>query len=114
MGAFAEESADDVPWIPPLFGSEEWREIVFALALSPRQAQIVGLILQGCRDKEISAALGISKSTVRTHLAETKARLRAEDRIGMAYRVFWTFRERVEPKRYPWIHRGTKQKQSTS
>ncbi len=93
------------PWLPPLFSTEEWREIIDALSISPRQAQIVGLLIQGRKDKEIGAALSISKSTVRTHLIETKARLAAEDRMELAYRVFWTFRQRVEPKRYTWSHR---------
>lgn len=105
MGANAEEIANTAPWLPPLFAGEEWREIVDALSLSPRQAQIIGLLIQGHKDKEISTALGISKSTVRTHLIETRQRIAAQDRIGMAYRVFWTFRQRVEPKQYAWIHR---------
>lgn len=74
-------------------------------ALSPRQAQIVGLLIQRRKDEEIGAALSISKSTVRAHLIETRARLAADDRIGLAYRVFWTFRQRVELKYYPWMHR---------
>lgn len=101
----AESITTGEPWLPPLFGNEEWREIVAALSLSPRQAQIVGLLIQGRKDKEIGAALSISKSTVRTHLIETKARLAADDRMELAYRVFWTFRQRVEPKRYTWSHR---------
>jgi len=101
----AEINTAGEPWLPPLFADEEWREIVAALSLSPRQAQIVGLLIQGRKDKEIGAVLSISKSTVRTHLIETKARLDAEDRIGMIYRVFWTFRQTVEPKRYPWAYR---------
>ncbi len=103
--AIAEELADDAPWLPPLFAEQEWREIIGALSLSPRQAQIVGLILQGHKDKEIGSALGISKSTVRTHLVETKSRLAVTDRIGLVYHVFWTFRQIVEPKRYPWTPR---------
>jgi DNA-binding NarL/FixJ family response regulator len=103
--AIAETIAAGEPWLPPLFADEEWREIVAALSLSPRQAQIVGLVIQGRKDKEIGAALSISKSTVRTHLIETKSRLAADDRIGMIYRVFWTFRQVVEPKRYPWSRR---------
>jgi DNA-binding NarL/FixJ family response regulator len=103
--AIAEVITAGEPWLPPLFADEEWREIVAALSLSPRQAQIVGLLIQGRKDKEIGAALSISKSTVRTHLIETKARLAAEDRIDLIYRVFWTFRQRVELKRYSWAHR---------
>jgi DNA-binding NarL/FixJ family response regulator len=103
--ASAETSAAGEYWLPPIFAVEEWREIVAALSLSPRQAQIVGLLIQGRKDKEIGAVLSISKSTVRTHLIETKARLDAEDRIGMIYRVFWTFRQRVEAKQYHWPYR---------
>lgn len=105
MAISAERCTTGEPWLPPLFSNEEWREIIDALSLSPRQAQIVGLLIQGRKDKEIGAALSISKSTVRTHLIETKARLAADDRMELAYRVFWTFRQRVEPKRYTWSHR---------
>ncbi len=42
---------------PPLFSADEWQRIVSMLALSPRQAQIVGLLIQGRKDKEIGAAL---------------------------------------------------------
>ena len=103
--AVAEGSTTGEPWLPPIFADEEWREIVSALALSPRQAQILGLLIQGHKDKEICAALAISKSTVRTHLIETKSRLAAADRIGLIYRVFWTFRQVVEPKQYRWAFR---------
>ena len=95
----------DDPCLPPLFTREEWSEIVQCLALSPRQAEVVGLVLQSNKDKEIAAALNISHATVRTHIVETKSRLAAEDRVGLAYRVFWTFRHIIEPKRYPWIQR---------
>jgi DNA-binding NarL/FixJ family response regulator len=110
MASVAEVCAAGEPWLPPLFSNEEWREIVAALSLSPRQAQIVGLLIQGRKDKEIGAALAISKSTVRTHLIETKARMAAEDRVELAYRVFWTFRCCVEPKRYAWTYRDSASK----
>jgi DNA-binding CsgD family transcriptional regulator len=35
---------------------------------SPRQAQIVSLVAEGRGDKEIAERLGVSVSTVRTHL----------------------------------------------
>jgi DNA-binding NarL/FixJ family response regulator len=35
---------------------------------SPRQTEIVQLIAQGYSDKQIAAALGVSKRTVRTQL----------------------------------------------
>jgi len=84
------------PSLPPLFSPEEWRKITCALSLSPRQAQVVGLVMQSHKDKEIGAVLTISKSTVRTHIGDAKARLAATDRMGLAYRVFATFREVIE------------------
>lgn len=92
-------------WRPPVFGPEEWRELIECCGLSPRQSQIVGLVMQSQQDKEIITALKISHSTCRTHLCEAKARLEARDRVGLAYRLFWNFRQFVEPKQYPWPHR---------
>jgi DNA-binding CsgD family transcriptional regulator len=92
-------------WRPPLFCPEEWCEIVTLADLSPRQAQVVGLVMQSQQDKEIIAALNISQSTLRAHIKEAKVRLEAKDRVGLAYRMFWKFREVVEPKAYPWAFR---------
>lgn len=95
------------PSVPPLFSREEWYEIVQRLSLSPRQAEVVGLIIQSHKDKEIASVLGISHATVRSHIDETKSRLVADDRVGLAYRVFWTFRHLIEPHCYPWNHRDS-------
>ena len=51
------------------------------------------------KDKEIVAVLDISPSTVRTHIGESKSRLAADDRVDMAYRIFWAFRYLIEPHR---------------
>ncbi len=93
------------PTLPPLFSGEEWFDIVGRAALSQRQAEVVGLVIQSHTDKEIASLLDISHATVRTHICETKSRLAADDRVGLAYRMFWLFRHMVEPHRYPWIHR---------
>lgn len=78
---------------PPLFSPEEWRAaIVGSLLLSPRQAQVIGLILQSKKDKEIAALLGITKRTVRAHIGESMRRLNAIDRVGLACRMFEAFR----------------------
>jgi len=87
--------------VPPLFSTEEWNEIIHHSGLSPRQAEILGLLMQSHKDKEIAAALHIKHSTVRSHIGETKERLAASDRVGLSYRVFWMFRRFVEPKRTP-------------
>ncbi|MGD9721478.1 MAG: response regulator transcription factor [Pirellulales bacterium] len=77
---------------PPFLSPEEWRLIVATLLLSPRQAEVVGLVMQSKSDKEIASTLGISKRTVRTHLEQSKSRLDAIDRVGLACRVFEAFR----------------------
>jgi DNA-binding NarL/FixJ family response regulator len=91
------------PTVPPLFNREEWCETTDRVLLSPRQAQVVGLVIQSYKDKEIAALLDISHATVRTHICQSKSRLVASDRVGLAYRMFWAFRHTIEPKRYPWI-----------
>lgn len=83
---------------PPFLHNEEWRLIVAELLLSPRQAEVVGLVMQSKTDKQIATALGIAKRTVRTHLDESKSRLDAIDRVGLACRVFEAFRTVCEPR----------------
>lgn len=56
-------------------------------ALSRREVQIVDLIAQGMRNKEIAAALGIAQETVHVHLKNIFTKLRVSDRtaaIGVA------------------------------
>lgn len=81
---------------PPLFAVEEWRAIVRTLALSTRQAQVVGLAIQSKKDKEIARILKIEETTVYTHIKIAKSRLNAVDRVGLAYRVFECFRNTLE------------------
>lgn len=90
-------SRDDVTR-PPFLSPEEWRAIVASLMLSPRQAEVVGLVVQSNTDKEIATKLGIAKRTVRTHLDESKLRLGAIDRVGLTVRVFETFRKVCEAR----------------
>ncbi len=81
---------------PPLFALEEWRAIVRTLALSPRQAQVVGLAMQSKKDKEIAKILRVDETTVYSHIKLARSRLQAADRMGLAYRVFECFRQVVE------------------
>ena len=81
---------------PPLFSLEEWRAIVRTLALSPRQAQVVGLAMQSKRNKEIARILGTSERTVRAHIDASRHRLQAVDLMALCYRVFEVFRTDVE------------------
>ncbi|HVU87578.1 MAG TPA: helix-turn-helix transcriptional regulator [Pirellulales bacterium] len=99
---------DDGGCLPPLFSQDEWDAIVHALRLSPRQAEIVGLVLQCRTDKEIAAALNIEHCTVRTHMEECKSRLAAKGRISIVCQTFWVFRHICDPERFPWDHNDSK------
>lgn len=73
---------------------------VDALSLSPKQAAIVGYVVQGMSDKEIAQRLKVRHSTIRSHLDDIRLRTKATNRIVIAYRVFETFR-RVAEQRPP-------------
>jgi len=84
---------DNEPWRPTLFSSEEWGSIVSHLKLSPRQAQIVGFLLQSVSRESIRRLLGITGAALRTHYDRARARLKAEDQMQIAMRVFKAFRD---------------------
>jgi DNA-binding NarL/FixJ family response regulator len=48
--------------------------------LTPREVQVVGLIAEGMRNKEIAAALGISDETVQVHVKSIFWKLKVKDR----------------------------------
>ena len=57
-------------------------------SLSPREAEVLGLVAQGRTNAEIAAALFVTEATVKTHIARMLAKLEARDRIQavvMAY-----------------------------
>jgi DNA-binding NarL/FixJ family response regulator len=76
----------------PVFTPAEWKAIADSLHLSPQQARIVGLILEGKGDKQIASVLEMSMSTVRTHLGRIFARLGVGDRVELLLHVFSRFR----------------------
>ncbi len=73
--------------IPPLMTSDEWRKLSRRLGLPPRQTAIVELILRGKRDKQIAECLGLSHSTVRTHLHQVFDRFNVTDRVELVLRI---------------------------
>jgi DNA-binding NarL/FixJ family response regulator len=93
--------------MPALFSPQEWAELVECCGLSCRQAEIVGLLIQGWPCCEIVEALGISESTFRTQLDRAKVRLAARDSDELIYQLLWKFRLFVEPKRHLWAPRDT-------
>ncbi len=50
--------------------------------LSQREVQVLGLLAEGLRNKEISDALGISEETVRVHVKNLMGKLKVSDRTA--------------------------------
>ncbi len=50
--------------------------------LTPREVQVVSLIAQGMRNKEIAAALGISFETAQVHVKNILGKLKVQDRTA--------------------------------
>ena len=50
--------------------------------LTPREVEVMALMMQGLRNKEIAAALGISEGTVQVHVKSIFAKLNVNDRTA--------------------------------
>ncbi len=62
-------------------------EVVTPRLLSPREQQVAQLAARGLGDKDIARQLGISTSTVRTHLDHVYAKLDVRKRAMLAHRL---------------------------
>lgn len=74
-----------------LLSDSEWRAIAADLRLSPREAQIVKCIFDGCKEHAIALELGISPHTVHTHLERLYQKINVTCRCEVALRVFEAF-----------------------
>jgi DNA-binding NarL/FixJ family response regulator len=54
------------------------------IKLSKRQSELVGLLVQGLKNKEIGASLGISEGTVKAYLTTLYEKVGARDRFELA------------------------------
>ena len=54
------------------------------VALTPRQSQLISLVAQGCKNKEIGTAMGITEGTVKVYLHKLFRKLGVNDRLDMA------------------------------
>ena len=54
------------------------------VSLSKRQSELVGLLMQGLKNKEIAHALGISEGTVKAYLTTLYEKVGARDRFELA------------------------------
>ncbi len=64
--------------IPPAVASR----LASRIGLSPREVQVLELIAEGKRNKEIADALGISQETVQTHIKRLFLKLNVNDRTA--------------------------------
>jgi DNA-binding NarL/FixJ family response regulator len=55
--------------------------------LSHREKQVLGLVVEGCTNREIAQRLFVAESTVKTHLASVFAKLDAHSRAAVVARV---------------------------
>jgi DNA-binding NarL/FixJ family response regulator len=77
---------------PPVKGlpldPKVWNEVASVMRLAPQEARIVGLILQGKRDKQIAKDLELGVPTVRTYLKRVFHKVEVQDRMELVLRVF--------------------------
>lgn len=81
------ESPDSTASLSAILNTEKWSAVAKELRLTPRQADVVRLVLQAKQNKEIAATLGLQTSTVRMHLRYTFVRLGVTDRMELALRI---------------------------
>jgi DNA-binding NarL/FixJ family response regulator len=77
-----------------LFSDEEYARAARQLGLSPRQTDIVKRVLQGKSDKQIASELGITLSTVRTHMCRLFQKYNLDDRMELVLMVLTCLRGR--------------------
>lgn len=65
-----------------------WNAVVQELRLTPRQQDIVRLILRGKRNKEIAVELNIKIPTIQTQLDRVYRRHGLEDRVDLILTIF--------------------------
>jgi len=64
-------------------------EVAKIASLTEREREVVTLMSQGLRNRQIAARLGISETTVRHHLTSIFAKLEVTDRLEL---VIYTYR----------------------
>ncbi len=81
-----ERSAQDLSTQPPL--GSLFTTTIQSLSLSPQQAKIVALIMEGKKDETIAFELGLSKHTVRDYLNKRIfPRLEVANRVELILKI---------------------------
>jgi len=76
-----------------VFERDEWRQIAEDLTLSPRQSDVLYLLLTGKSDKQISKEAGIALPTVRTHFGRLFQKFNVQDRSELILSVFYHYKQ---------------------
>ncbi len=71
----------------------EWRRVCDRLRLTPKQAEVVALVLRGAADKKMAYELGVELCTVRTHLRRLYRKMGVQDRTDFIVRLINVGRE---------------------
>ncbi len=66
------------------------RERLIPFALTPRESEIVGLLLHGLSNKEIAARCRIAEQTVKDHLKHVYTKVGAHQRTALIARLIGT------------------------
>ncbi|WP_159613501.1 response regulator transcription factor [Glutamicibacter sp. JC586] len=61
--------------------SQEVDDLIYDLGLTNREVQILKLLAQGFNNPEVSKTLGITETTVKTHMAKIFVKLGVRDRV---------------------------------
>ena len=76
---------DPLPNLP--FGERHWQAIFRSLRLSPRQIEMVALMLRDASNDEIVAELGISLGTLKNYWQRISHRVGVNSRMQLAMRI---------------------------
>lgn len=76
---------DPLPDLP--FGDRHWQAVFRALELSPRQVEIVTLMLRDASNEGIAAELGISIGTLKSYWQRISHRLGVNSRMQLSMRI---------------------------
>ena len=83
------------------FCSDEWDHILKSLELSPQQARLVALMLQGNSDKQIAAEMGVRFGTVRTYLSRIFERTGTSGRAELTALLLSRIMSMSQPRKGP-------------
>ena len=60
----------------------EGRRHAAAVTLSPRELEVLALMVEALSNKQIARRLGVTDATVKTHVSTLIAKLGVQDRVG--------------------------------